>query len=252
VKRAWFFILSISGFLLADFAFNTPNKEVQKNSDGFALIELFTSEGCSSCPPAEEVMKKLIEKANTNALPVYVIEFHVDYWNYLGWKDTFAFPEYSQRQQRYGDIFKLNSVYTPQAIVNGESEMTGSDNDKINTAVESELQRPSSVNIVCKVTKTANSKMDIDYSITGNISGCDLNLVLVESNLVTYIKKGENAHKTLTHDNVARIFKNMRLNSVRGKIAIDVSRINLSNAKLICFVQNTVSMKITGATQIKI
>jgi len=203
-------------------------------------------------PSGEAVMHRLIQKANTESLPVYIIEFHVDYWDYLGWKDTFAMPMYSQRQQGYGYHFNLKSIYTPQAVVNGKTEMIGSDDDKINAAVTEELEKPSSVSVDCKVQVTGNSKIEADYNITGNISGCELNLAVVESNLTTYVKNGENADKTFTHDNVVRVLRRVDLKSATGQVAIAVPHVNLTNSRLICYVQNNASRNIVAATQVSI
>jgi len=252
MKKGITLTVSIISIALTCFALNNKQGKGAVSPKGFTVIELFSSEGCSSCPPAELVMHNLIQKANAESLPVYVIEFHVDYWDYLGWKDSFAMPEYSQRQQQYGDFFNLNSIYTPQAIVNGKSEIVGSDEDKINAAVSKELQNPSSVIIDCKAHKINNSNIEVEYTISGNISGHELNFALVESNLTTYVKRGENAHKTFTHDNVARVFKSIKLNSSTGKIAIETPHVNLSNAKIICYLQNTANRNITGATEVAI
>jgi hypothetical protein len=242
-------IVLLSGFVVLCFAFNYKEKKQESGSKGFALIELFSSEGCSSCPPAEAVMHKLIQKTEKESLPVYIIEFHVDYWDYLGWKDTFALPEYSKRQKKYGDLLKLNSIYTPQAIINGETEMVGSDEEQINSTIAKELQKPSSVTVECKAHKINNSQIELTYTVNGNISGCELNIAVVESDLTSYIKKGENARKTLTHDNVARVFKTIELESSTGRLAIDIPHVNTSNSKLICYVQKKESMGIIGAKQ---
>ena len=131
MKKEVTIVVSIIGIVFACFALARKERKEQYlfNSGGYALVELYSTEGCSSSPPAEAVMRKLIGKVKVNAesFPVYVVEFHVDYWDYLGWKDTFAMAEYSQRQQDYGNFFKLNSIYTPQAIINGKVEMVGSD-----------------------------------------------------------------------------------------------------------------------------
>ncbi|HTB31014.1 MAG TPA: DUF1223 domain-containing protein [Bacteroidia bacterium] len=251
MRKGIIFILFITFAICACLALGN-NSPAPSGPKGFALIELFSSEGCSSCPPAEDVMHNIIQRSEKESLPVYVIEFHVDYWDYLGWKDTFAAHEYSQRQQDYGDHLKLNSIYTPQAIINGESEMVGSDEDKINAAVEKELQKPATVSIECKAYKTGNSKVVAEYTITGNFSGCDLNFAVVESNLTTYVKKGENAHKTLTHDNVARVFKSIKANSSNGKMELEVPHSDLANAKLICYLQNTINRSVAGATEVSI
>jgi hypothetical protein len=252
MKKGTLLILSVSVITLACFGFTKQKEKSPVNPKGFALIELFTSEGCSSCPPGEAVLHHIIQKAKENSQPVYLIEFHVDYWDYLGWKDTFATPGYSKRQQNYGDNLKLNSIYTPQVIVNGKTEMVGSEEDEINKAIISELQVPAMITIDCKAAKASTNTVEISYTILGNISGCELNFAIVESNLTTYVKKGENARKTLTHDNIARVFKTIKTTSLSGKITLSVPSINLNNAKLICFVQNIENMNIIGATQLGI
>jgi hypothetical protein len=247
MKRA--LVLSV-GIFLVSFAFSSKKSIPHPKSGGFALIELFSSEGCSSCPPAERFMNELLKK--DDSLNVYIIEFHVDYWDYLGWKDTLASNAYSQRQQNYGDQFKLSSIYTPQAIINGESEMVGSDKDKINGTIAAQLMKLPLDTILCKLAKVVNSKLEVEYTVKGNISGCQLNFAVVESNLTTTIKKGENAHLTITHNNVARVFKSIKLNSASGDITLDIPHINVSNSKLICFVQNTGNMNITVANEYRL
>ena len=86
------------------------------------VVELFTSQGCSSCPPADALLADLADRDDVLAL-----SFHVDYWDYIGWKDPFASPQYTQRQRVYSQVFGKRYVYTPQMVVNGSFEMTGSD-----------------------------------------------------------------------------------------------------------------------------
>src|SRR5882757_7431762 len=95
------------------------------NSKGFAVVELSTSEGCSSCPPADELVEK-IQKDNKNG-KIYILAFHVDYWDHQGWKDRFSDREFSNRQRQYAGWLNLQTVYTPQIVVNGTTEYVGSD-----------------------------------------------------------------------------------------------------------------------------
>ncbi|MEO7532910.1 MAG: DUF1223 domain-containing protein, partial [Ferruginibacter sp.] len=103
---------------------------------GFAVVELFTSEGCSSCPPADAAMSVI---ANKYKEQVFVLGFHVDYWNRLGWKDEFSSSDYSKRQRNYATAFSLEGVYTPQVVVNGKSQFVGSDKSKIEKVIQSQL-----------------------------------------------------------------------------------------------------------------
>src|ERR1700749_1590133 len=115
-------ILSFAAFiLLAAFAstafINAHLNKKTSDTRSFAVVELFTSEGCSSCPPADELVAKI--QKEDNGKPVYILAFHVDYWNRLGWKDVFSSADYSARQQQYARWLKSSEGYTPQAIVNG-------------------------------------------------------------------------------------------------------------------------------------
>jgi hypothetical protein len=256
MKKVAIIAFSITAILLLCLAFTHKKEKPNADSNthqtqlgqGFALIELYTSEGCSSCPPAEKFMDKLMQKAE--GLPVYVLEFHVDYWDYLGWKDSLAKPEYSKRQQDYLGHFYLSSMYTPQAIVNGESEMLGSDESKVNAVMQKELLLPASVSITCTAHKTGDSKIEVDYSLPKPMPGNLLNCVLVESDLTTHINKGENEGKTLTHDNAVRVFESIKAESASGKISLDASHVNLAHARVICYLQNTSNFKIIAAGQV--
>ncbi len=146
--------------------------------------------------------------------------------------------------------FNLNSMYTPQAIVNGESEMVGSDESKVNAAMQKELLIPASVSITCTAHKTGDSKIEVDYSLPKSMPETVLNCVLVESNITTHISKGENEGKTITHDNAVKAFKSIKAESATGKISLDASHVNLSHSKVICYLQNTSNFKIIAAAQV--
>jgi hypothetical protein len=217
---------------------------------GFALIELYSSEGCSSCPAAESLMDRIEHNADSASIPVYVIEFHVDYWDYIGWKDSLASASYSDRQQQYGDYFKLSSIYTPEVVINGETEMSGGNDEKINEVIKEMIQQPASVKLDCKVHEMGKQQLEVGYNVTGNVTGCSLNFAVVESGLTVHIKRGENARRTFTHNNVVRIFKSIKLNLPAGKANIETPHLNLMNSKLICFVQNKENMNIIAAVKV--
>lgn len=97
-----------------------------------AVVELFTSQGCSSCPPADRVLQAIHENASTNELPVHVLSFHVDYWNHLGWEDPYSSPVCTLRQKRYAVSMGSKRIFTPQMIVNGTVSFVGSDSARAN------------------------------------------------------------------------------------------------------------------------
>lgn len=137
-----FKILSIPAILVVVFvAMSFINKskvnKIKATNTGFAVVELFTSEGCSSCPPADEVVAKI--QRESKDVPVYILAYHVDYWNRLGWKDVFSSAEYSKRQNDYANYLNLQSVYTPQIVVNGKTEFVGSQESTLRSAIHNGL-----------------------------------------------------------------------------------------------------------------
>ena len=96
-------------------------RQTQPQVAGFALVELFTSEGCSSCPSADQNLMRLVDEASKKKLPVYALSFHVDYWNRLGWTDPYSSKAFTDRQRTYAQVMKSDRVYTPQMIVNGKA-----------------------------------------------------------------------------------------------------------------------------------
>src|SRR5476651_2422634 len=130
MKSTKIFILTvIASSAFINFKKTVPSKA---NNQRFAVVELFTSEGCSSCPPADEAIAKL--QKESNGKPVYILAFHVDYWNRLGWKDVFSNADYSERQNEYAKYLRLESVYTPQVVVNGKKEFVGSEESTLQSS----------------------------------------------------------------------------------------------------------------------
>src|SRR5258708_34717196 len=106
------------------------------------VVELFTSEGCSSCPPADNVLTQLDQRQPVAGVEVIALSEHVDYWDSLGWKDRFSSPLFSARQEEYGRLFRVDSVYTPQVVVNGQAQALGSDADSVQEAIRAVAQGP--------------------------------------------------------------------------------------------------------------
>lgn len=214
----------------------------------FAVVELFTSQGCSSCPPADRVLRDIINEAAKSGKPVYGLSFHVDYWNYLGWKDPYSHANYSNRQRGYNQRLKSRGSYTPQMIVNGISEFVGSKREYANQEVSYALERGAKIEISItnlQLDKTKN-QVEVEYQTTGDCKNCEVNIAAVESNLKDSVKRGENHGRTLRHDNVVRAFK------TKGFEASDKVKMNLpdgmnfSESAVILYVQEGNYGKILG------
>jgi hypothetical protein len=171
------------------------------------LVELFTSEGCSSCPPAEEELETLVDEQPVAWARVVPIAFHVDYWNDLGWPDAFSSPAWTDRQRRYDR--STGRIYTPQAVVQGEHECVGSDRRALRSAVETAGSRPVAS---MRVTATPLSTTDTVWHASVALSAVpasarapiDVTLVLVERGVVVDVLYGENGGKRLHHAPLAR------------------------------------------------
>jgi len=170
------------------------------------LVELFTSEGCSSCPPADALLRQ-VNGTQTNAGQMIVgISEHVTYWNSLGWSDPFSSSTYTDRQNAYGARFGLDSVYTPQMVVNGTEQFVGSDQAALNRAIEKQSQRPEPIALQILSMHTAGSALSVSFSASGDIParGVDIIAVLADDADRSSVLRGENSGRTLAHVSVAR------------------------------------------------
>jgi len=174
-----------------------------KDKDGFALVELFTSEGCSSCPAADAILEDVQKKYSDKN--VLIAGYHVDYWNKLGWKDIFSDASFTQRQEYYSTIFHLNTIYTPQVVVNGKMEFVGSNKEKLISSIEEQLNEKPVASIKLNVIQTTEGKIDVHYSAEGtDVKKEQAVLLLIQKMATNEIKKGENKGRTLHHINIVR------------------------------------------------
>jgi hypothetical protein len=161
----------------------------------FAVLELFTSEGCSSCPSADALLARIQKEAGDK--PVYALAYHVDYWDRLGWKDVFSNPRYSKRQYEYSR--QLNAqVYTPQLVVNGRAALIGSDEPAVTRAIGNALSAGSDASLSIKG-QLLSGKIDLDYQVAGNTGNARLLIAVVQKYAVSRVKRGENEGRTLSH-----------------------------------------------------
>ncbi|MBI1224448.1 MAG: DUF1223 domain-containing protein [Bacteroidetes bacterium] len=172
-----------------------------------AVIELFTSQGCSSCPSADKLLDQTISEAKKDGRNIIALSFHVDYWNRLGWADPFSDKAYSQRQSDYISTMHLRSAYTPQMVVNGEYEFVGSNNKDLKSALEKALNtEPIASFKTLKAIIKGNNAPHIKYELEGDFEGCNINFALVSLNEITSVKRGENGGRELKNENVVRQF----------------------------------------------
>ena len=246
--------LFLFAFLGCANAQNKPgllNLKSKADAEGFAVVELFTSQGCSSCPPADQVLRKIDELARQEGLPVYVLSYHVDYWNYLGWDDPYSKPEFTKRQRAYAAQFKSNQIYTPQMVVNGAEEFVGSKSRVAQKQVQLALDKKTRAKLSVKLKQGSGvDKILIKYQYSGPIKNHALNLAIVSDPPVTPVERGENAGRKLSHINVVRSFASYPLEDSESEIEMQIpDNVDIKQAQLIGFVQNIETLDIIGASK---
>lgn len=169
------------------------------------LVELFSSEGCSSCPLADDFMQEVKAIADSNKLMVYTVDYHVDIWNRSGWVDPFSDSLYTIRQKTYCEKVGQPSMFTPMVFVNGRGAMPGTAKNAIGDLINKSVQQPSKSFLVFNVSGYADERaLNVQYEVHGQRDSLELVLLLVEREVKNEVTAGENAGKTLVHHNVVR------------------------------------------------
>lgn len=222
-----------------------PQSINSSSNKNVAVLELFTSQGCSSCPPADRLLGMYTSKEN-----VIPLSFHVDYWDRLGWKDPYSSKEYTKRQYNYASALKAN-VYTPQLVINGQTEMIGSDADKISATIDKVFSEEPGATLTIKKVDPGTEKLNITFDASGNTAKSVLNIALVEKKITTEVKAGENGGATLTNYNVVRKFKTVNaVQNGENNASIDIPpSSDLKNMVVVLFLQQSRSNKISAADQ---
>ncbi len=222
-------------------------------AEPFALVELFTSEGCSSCPPADRVASELVDEDDERN--VFVLSFHVDYWDRLGWKDPYSTAAASERQRAYSKTLREQRVYTPHMIVNGAVGFVGSDKARAEKEIDRALQRPAPVEVVAEAIAAGVNSIRIDARVEMEVEllhrDWDIVAAVIEHDLSQTPDRGENKGQILKHDNVVRAFKTEALQGDGVTIEIDVpSEVDREHASIIVYVQDTRTRKVLGVTRV--
>jgi len=174
---------------------------VASGAQRVALVELYTSEGCSSCPPADKQLSLIGAPANTN---VVALALHVNFWDYIGWKDPFARAEFTERQRWLIGVNGSRTLYTPHFFVSGVETQ---DRLRVGSAIRAQSAKPAGAKIQVSAARTANGALEVQARASdAGAAGAPLALyaAITENGLVTNVKAGENRGETLAHDHVVR------------------------------------------------
>lgn len=218
-----------------------------KATNGFAVVELFTSQGCSSCPSADENLAEITKQAAKNGEKIITLSFHVDYWNYLGWKDPYSTAEATKRQRLYAGVHGSKQVYTPQMVVNGTTELLGSNRDKSKSAIQSALKKRTQSEIAV-TSSIQNGEVAVDWQAQGLESTVLLNIALVQNRAEDRVESGENSGRTLKHTNVVRDFHVVNPAKEKGSLTLKIPEgVMAENLHIVAYLQSPMDASILAA-----
>ena len=227
------------------------------------LVELFTSQGCSSCPPADELLIRLDEQQPVAGALVIPLSEHVEYWNRLGWRDPFSAPTFTQRQREYGDALATRALYTPQMVVDGRMEFVGSQREIAQQTIARAAAAPKA-EIALIRTDSGGNPVTVEVTISGvsrlgALGDTDLWLAVTEEGLATDVRRGENAHRRLRHAAVVRRLEQIetlptpipdRLTAA-AQVALEPEW-QVRSLRLVAFLQERKSRRVLGANQLRL
>ena len=219
------------------------------------LVELFTSEGCSSCPPADTLLAKLVTEQPIAGVEVVGLSLHVDYWNRLGWVDPFSKAEFTDRQNDYATIWGVSRIYTPQAVVDGAKEFVGSDWAAAREHIRAAAATPKApVTIDLDAQAPGSDRVSLRISVgpsSARTSKAHVLLAVAEDGLVSDVRRGENADRKLSHVAVVRSLKRVaRLDAAKGLAMTETLRLDPAwrpdLLRFVVLVQDPVSRHVIG------
>jgi hypothetical protein len=231
---------------------------------GPVVVELFTSEGCSSCPLADSLLLKMDQAHSVGNAEVIALEEHVDYWDDLGWRDPYSSHEWTERQQGYAYTFRQGSVYTPQMVVDGRAEFVGSREGQARQAIAEAAGKEKAV-VTATMAMSSDGKDRVSVRVgklpVGSAAdSSEVWLAITETGLHTAVKRGENAGEDLHHSAIVRTLRKVGVADPKNQETSFTGDVNLSldkgwqrgNLRAVVFVQEKKSQQIVGAAEVKI
>jgi hypothetical protein len=219
------------------------------------LVELFTSEGCSSCPPADALLARLDSEQFVSGAQAIVLSEHVTYWNQQGWRDPFSSETFTDRQHDYGTRFSLDSVYTPQAVIDGAAQIVGSDEAGMRRAIAQAASSPG-IEIAIEGAQWSGGAIHFKVRVTGSPAqeasahGANLVAAIAEDSAQSSVSRGENAGRTLRHVAVVRSLENFGKDAFDGRqLAMKASAAQGASMRLVVFLADRRTGHIEGVTE---
>lgn len=240
---------ALSILFLALSGWNTPPKPA---APPVAVVELFTAEGCSSCPMADEMLKELTDMMQKEGKHVLALAYHVTYWNHLGWVDPYSQEAFTERQKKYSKLLNVQGLYTPEAVVNGKHEFVGSNPISFRMAVDSALSTPAGYAIEAHAAMEKDS-VQLSYTLSKVPKRVVLNVAIVEKYVEHHVLRGENKDRTLKHYHVVRSMEQILKPEQNGKYTMAwPADLPTNKGEMIVYVQQTSGLGIVGGVGVEV
>ena len=225
----------------------TPRKAV--------VVELFTSEGCSSCPPADELLGRLRRDLSAKNVQVIPLGFHVDYWDGLGWKDRFSSAKFTQRQEQYAQALRVDGPYTPEMVVDGAVEFVGNDAGRAQSTIRQQASQLETAQVKIAAAGADQLSVQVKGPAAPSSGGNALvMLAITEDNLSTQVGSGENGGRTLHHAAVVRDLRQvgtLKDGGIETTVPLNLQKDwKRNDLHAVVFIQNGPSGKIEGAASV--
>ncbi len=251
---------AISFLVFVAFALSTKAAQSEESRKP-VLVELFTSEGCSSCPPADVLLQKLVELQPVPGAEIIAMEEHVDYWNHDGWVDPFSSPEWTERQQVYVDLTKSEPA-TPELVVDGQTQLVGSDGPKALSEIEKASRVPTTEVTITSAPDKNSRRISVSVGNIPENLGKDVAevwMAVTEDGLHSQATAGENKGRALTHVATVRSLHKLGTADAQKPVAFSGntevkinSHWNAANVRVVVFVQRKKSRAILGVGSVKL
>lgn len=217
------------------------------------VLELFTSEGCSSCPPADRLLEVLDRTQPIDGADLIVLSEHVDYWNRLGWTDPFSSAEYSRRQEEYSRRLRAEGVYTPQLVVDGRAETVGNNVTKVEAKIREAARQPK-LPVTLAQPSIDGKRLKVHVEVPALPEGnATVYIAIAENQTTSQVLRGENSGRSLQHVAVVRSLTAIGSVNKNGKFTKDAELPLVSKTggklRIVVFVQDRSSWHILGAAQ---
>ncbi|RMB59467.1 DUF1223 domain-containing protein [Dokdonia sinensis] len=183
------------------------------------VIELFTSQGCSSCPPADALLDEVSQEYGDD---VIVLSYHVDYWDYIGWKDPFGSKLNTEKQYAFAKAYNLTSVYTPQAIINQQVHFTGSNEHHMKDAIIKHSDRKEKVNVVIDGATRKENKVNLLVEFGSLPYNAQITYAIAVREKATEVKRGENRNKTLINTHIVANFAQRKSAEAKKNLQLEL------------------------------